>query len=69
MDPQIIQLNRIIHDEQHKRAELYHKGIKYGGYYTLMKRAQSHLTKLFPAMASLTNRLKRPRYSKSAECM
>jgi hypothetical protein len=68
MDPQIIKLINIIHSEQTKQAELYHRGIKYGEYYTLMKSAQRYLMKFFPALASLTNRLKRPRYSKSAGC-
>ncbi|MAU01231.1 MAG: hypothetical protein CL608_29150 [Anaerolineaceae bacterium] len=68
MDPQIIKLVNIMHSEQTKQAELYHRGIKNGEYYTLMKRTQGQLMKLFPALASLTNRLKRPRYSKSAGC-
>jgi hypothetical protein len=46
MDPQIIKLINIIHSEKTKQAELYHRGIKHGEYYTWWKRAQKHLRRV-----------------------
>ena len=65
MDPQIIQYNRMIYNEQYKKAELYHKGIKYGEYYRLLKRIQRYLIGLYLALTSLMEKLKRQRHSKS----
>ena len=67
MDQQIMQYNRMIQNEQYKKAERYHNGLKYGEYYTLLKRAQSFLLNLLPALTSLTNRQKGQQYSNGAE--
>jgi hypothetical protein len=66
MEPQIIQYNRMIHNEGYRKAERYHNGIKYGEYYRLLKRAQNSLMKLYAALASLTGKVKGLRYWKSA---
>ncbi len=67
MDQQIMHYNRMMQNEQIKKAERYHNGLKYGEYYTLLKRAQSYLQNLYCGLASLTTTLKGQRYSNCAE--
>ncbi len=67
MDQQIMHYNRMIQNEQYKKAERYHNGLKYGGYYTLLKHAQSYFTNLYSALTSLTNTPKGQRYSDCGE--
>lgn len=66
MDPQINQLNRLIHSEHYQKAELYYKGLKYGEYYTWLKRAQGALVRTYQALAPFISRPKRRRCAKSA---
>ncbi len=63
MELQINQFNRIVQNEAYRKAERYHDGIKYGEYYTMLKRIQRFLMKFDVMLTSLTNKLN----SKSAE--
>jgi len=63
MESQINQFNRIVQNDAYRKAEQYHNGIKYGEYYTLLKRIQRFLMKFDVTLTSLTNKLN----SKSAE--
>lgn len=65
MGLQIIQFNRIIHDEKNKKAEQYHNGIKYGEYYRLLQRTQASLMKFSLALTSLADKLKKGNDSQS----
>jgi len=67
MELQIIQYNRIIHNEQYKKAEHDHNGAKYGEYYRLLKRTQRSLMNFYQVLPSLTNKLKKQRFSKSGD--
>ncbi len=67
MDQQIMHYNRMMQNEQVKKAERYHNGLKYGEYYTLLKRAQSYLQHLYQALTSQTNIEKGERYSNCGE--
>ena len=68
MQQQIIQFNRIVHDEEYKKAEYYHNGIKYGAYYELLKRMERFLMKFdLTFFTSLTDKLIGQRLAKSTE--
>jgi hypothetical protein len=67
MELQIIQFNRLTQNEAYKKAEQYHNGNKFGEYYRLLKLAHRSLRKFDLALAALTNKLKRQRFSKSSE--
>ena len=67
MELQIIQYNRLIHNEAYQKAEHDHNGMKYGEYYRLLKRTQHTLMTISLARTSLIDKLKRQRFSKSGK--
>lgn len=66
MNPQITKLSMMMHDERQRKAELYHKGMKHGEYYSTLKRVQSNLKNVYQAITSLSEKSNRQSAPKSA---
>lgn len=52
MEMQIIQFNRMVHDEQYKQAERYHQGMKHGAYDALLRRIQRFVLRRHAALTA-----------------
>ncbi len=66
MNPQITKLSMMMHNEQLRKAELYHQGMKHGEYYSFLNRVQSNLKNVFRALLSLSEKSSRQNTPKSA---
>lgn len=66
MNPQITKLSMMMHDEQQRKAELYHKGMKHGDYYSMLKRVQNNLMNVYRAITSLSEKSSSQNAPKSA---